>query len=82
MVGEYSGARNNPEIVSPENKMREVFVQASLPIAQAILNSNQKVIDAIDDLSDRPIELNGRKVSESIFKDLQNEATRRGKKFA
>lgn len=62
--------------------MREVFVQASLPIAQAILNSNQKVIDAIDDLSDRPIELNGRKVSESIFKDLQNEATRRGKKFA
>lgn len=82
LVGEYSGARNNPEIVSPENKMREVFVQASLPIAQAILNSNQKVIDAIDDLSDRPIELNGRKVSESIFKDLQNEATRRGKKFA
>lgn len=82
LVGEYSGARSNPEIVSPESKMREVFTQSTLPLAQAIITSNQRVIEAIDDLSDRPINLNGRKVSESIFKDLQNEATRRGKTFA
>lgn len=25
LVGEYSGAKSNPEIVTPENKMREVF---------------------------------------------------------
>ncbi len=82
LIGEYSGARSNPEIVSPESKMREVFAQSTLPLAQAIIASNQRVIEAIDDLSDRPINLNGRKVSESIFKDLQNEATRRGKSFA
>lgn len=27
-VGEYSGARSNPEIVSPKNMMREVFLEA------------------------------------------------------
>ena len=28
-IGEYSGARNNPEIVSPENKLREIYAEGN-----------------------------------------------------
>jgi hypothetical protein len=27
MIGEYPGARNNPEIVAPEKKLREIFAE-------------------------------------------------------
>ena len=27
MVGEYAGARNNPEIIAPESKIRNLFRQ-------------------------------------------------------
>lgn len=78
MIGEYSGANSNPEIVSPENKMREVFVESMLPLVQAVVNGDQQVISAINGLANRPIEMNGRKVSEAIYNDLQNVATRKG----
>lgn len=28
-IGEYSGVRNNPEIVSPENKLREIYAEGN-----------------------------------------------------
>ena len=78
MVGEYSGASNNPEIVTPENLMRQVFMESMLPIAQAIVNGDQQLINAVNELSNRPIQLNGRRVSESIYDDLQRTAVRKG----
>lgn len=80
LMGEYPNASSNPEIVTPENKMREVFMESMLPLVQAILNGNREVVRSIDDLGDRPIELNGRKVSENIFNDLNDVAKRRGYK--
>ena len=77
LVGEYSGAKNNPEIVTPENLMRKVFAESMLPIAQAIINGNQGVIGAIDGLSNRPIELNGRKVSENLYDDFNKVVLRK-----
>ena len=79
MVGEYAGANSNPEIVTPENLMRQVFVESMLPIAQAIMNGDKQVISAIEDLANRPIELNGRKVSENIYDDLEKTAIRKGR---
>lgn len=79
MVGEYAGANTNPEIVTPENLMREVFVESMFPIAQAIMNGDREVIEAIDGLANRPINLNGRRVSENIYNDLQQVAIRKGK---
>ena len=79
MVGEYAGAKSNPEIVTPENLMREVFIDSMLPVVQAIVSGDQQVIGAIEDLADRPINLNGRKVSENIYNDLQSVALRKGK---
>lgn len=81
MVGEYSGASSNPEIVSPESKMREVFVESMLPLVQAVVSGDQQVIQAINGLANRPIEMNGRKVSEAIYNDLQNVATRKGQQI-
>lgn len=79
MVGEYAGANSNPEIVTPENLMRQVFVESMLPIAQAIMSGDKQVISAIEDLANRPIELNGRKVSENIYDDLEKTAIRKGR---
>lgn len=78
LVGEYAGARTNPEIVTPENLMREVFIESMLPIAQAIVSGDREVVNAIQDLANRPVELNGRKVSENIYNDLQKVAMRKG----
>ncbi|MCI2047468.1 MAG: hypothetical protein LKJ90_07105 [Faecalibacterium sp.] len=36
MVGEYSGARSNPEIVTPESKMSDVFSAQIAPLVEAI----------------------------------------------
>ena len=71
LVGEYANAKSNPEIVTPENLMREVFIESMLPLAQAIVSGNNEVVGAIEELANRPIELNGRKVSENIYDDLQ-----------
>lgn len=78
LVGEYAGASSNPEIVTPENLMREVFIESMLPIAQAIVSGDREVVNAIQDLANRPVELNGRKVSENIYNDLQKVAMRKG----
>lgn len=79
LVGEYSGAKSNPEIVTPENLMREVFIESMLPIAQAIMSGNKEMVSAIEDMANRPIELNGRKVSENLYSHLENVAIRKGK---
>ena len=74
-----SGASSNKEIVTPENLMRSIFAESMLPMIQAIVSGDNSVVSAIGDLANRPINLNGRKVSENIFNDLQGVALRKGK---
>ena len=77
LMGEYTNAKSNPEIVTPENLMRQVFVESMLPIAQAIISGDREVVNAIGELANRPIELNGRKVSENIYDDMNKVAIRK-----
>lgn len=77
LIGEYAGASSNPEIVTPENLMRQVFVESMLPIAQMIASGNNDVVSAIEDMANRPIHLNGRKVSENIYDDMNKVAIRK-----
>ena len=77
MVGEYAGANSNPEIVTPENLMRQVFVESMLPIAQIIASGNNEVVGAIEELANRPIEMNGRKLSEAIYDDFNRVSIRK-----
>ena len=46
LMGEYAGARTNPEIVTPESKMREVFNESNGEIA-ALLDRQNKILSEI-----------------------------------
>lgn len=46
LMGEYAGARTNPEIVTPESKMREVFNEGNSEIA-ALLDRQNKILSEI-----------------------------------
>ncbi len=79
LMGEYANAQTNPEIVAPQSIMKETFLEAITPLVNAILQGDKNVISAIKDSGNNQVYLNGRKVSEAIFDDLGNVATRKGK---
>lgn len=78
VVGEYSGAKSNPEIISPQNIMAETFNASVTPLVNTVLQSNKNVVDAINS-KDFDVYMNGRKVSESLYSDLETTAYRKGK---
>ena len=47
MVGEYAGARTNPEIVTPANLMREVIMEGNDDLADVIIQVGRQVVEAI-----------------------------------
>lgn len=47
-------------------------------LVNTIVESNQQVVHAIEKNGNKPIELNGRKVSEAIYDDLQEVSERKG----
>ena len=49
MAGEYSGAANNPEIVTPQNIMRETMVDANEEMAVAIVTAIQALQRAVEE---------------------------------
>ena len=77
LVGEYSGAKSNKEIIAPENLMREVFLEAVTPLVEAIVEGNNKVERSIKNNSNRPIVLNGKKLSEALYDDFEEVSKRK-----
>ena len=49
MMGEYPGASNNPEIVTPQNIMRDTVEQANAGVINAVMAMGNKVTKAIED---------------------------------
>lgn len=78
-VAEYAGAKRNPEIVTPENKMREVFLEGQIPVVNAIYRMGDMITKAYEENNEKPIVLNGRKVSEQLYDDLNAVSMRKGK---
>lgn len=78
LIGEYQNAKSNPEIVTPQNILRETMMETMVTFVNAILQGNNDVIKAIEN-KDMSLYVNGRKVSESIYNDLNSVATRKGK---
>ena len=69
--GEYSGAKSNPEIVTPQKLMYETMLKA-------INNSNSNSGGTIN--FENTIKLNGKTLARELIDDLDNEAKRRGYK--
>ena len=78
MGGEYNNAKTNPEIVTPQNIMRETIVESMLPLVNAILQGDKNLIKAIENKK-TDVYLNSRKVSEAMYDDFESVATRKGK---
>lgn len=50
MIGEYPGAKENPEIVAPQNILRDTMVQANGDMVGAIYQMAQQIIAAIENV--------------------------------
>ena len=78
MVGEYSGARSNPEIVTPESKMRQVMLETTVPLMQAILNGNRELVTTIKN-NPTILYVDSTKLAETTYNAYENTARRLGK---
>lgn len=71
LAGEYSNARSNPEIVTPQNIMAETF--------DSILSKyNRKGTETINFVNE--LKVNGKTIAREIIQDLNEEAKRMGYK--
>ena len=68
MVGEYAGASQNPEIITPQNILRETIDASNSNVVSALYQMCQEVIKAIDDVD----------MSVSIGDDVIAQSTKRG----
>lgn len=68
MIGEYAGASNNPEIITPQNILRETIDASNSNVVSALYQMCQEVIKAIDDVD----------MSVSIGDDVIAQSTKRG----
>lgn len=56
-IGEYAGARTNPEIVTPQNIMRETFAETLNTFLASGSYDLARLVDAVEDLASRPIRI-------------------------
>lgn len=70
--GEYSGAKSNPEIVTPQNIMEETFEKV---LSKNNTSGNSGAINFVNELK-----VNGKTFARQIIEDLNNEAQRLGYK--
>ena len=78
MFGEYAGAKNNPEITTPQSIMRETFTETLVPLVNAILKGDNEVVKAIKN-QNLTLNVNGRQLAESTINDFNDVAIRKGK---
>ena len=50
LVGEYPGAKSNPEIVTPQNLMYETNLRANVPVLNAIEEMTDRLTEAFSDV--------------------------------
>jgi hypothetical protein len=70
MMGEYPGAKSNPEIVTPTNLMREVFTESNEDLVGVMIQVGRQIVEAI----------NNNETTISIGDDIISAAAARGAK--
>ena len=78
MMGEYSGASTNPEIVAPQDTLYGLMLEANTPLILAFAQKIDQVIEAIREI-DPTIEIDGETVGKVAQKYRENQFKRTGK---
>lgn len=76
-VGEYAGAKHNPEIVTPQSLMQETMETAMLPMINAYVAMGNRILKAIED-KDLDVYMDTTKVTRKITKEQNNQAKYKG----
>lgn len=66
-IGEYAGAKSNPEIVAPQSIMRDTVQQANSGVINAIFAIGNQITKAVDD-KDMDVYMDADKVTRQITK--------------
>ena len=78
MMGEYAGAKTNPEIVTPQSILRETISSSNDELINALLNATGRIIKAIND-SNVTLEGDAKGMFNIIKKEADNYTYRTGK---
>lgn len=78
LIGEYPGASTNPEIITPEQKMHDVFVSSMAPLAMSIHNDVERLIAVVERI-DPILEIDGEVIGKTAQKYRENQFKRTGK---
>lgn len=73
LVGEYPGARTNPEIVTPQNIMRDTMGEANEEVVNAIYAIGNQLTKTIED-KDTDVYMDGDKVTRKITKKQKEQS--------
>ena len=79
LVGEYPGAKRNPEIVTPQNLMYNTFrdAQDDTDVINAIVSVGQQIVQAIRS-QDNSISIDGRQLVRQTYDQFKRYETQRG----
>ena len=78
MMGEYAGAKTNPEIVTPQSILRETISSSNDDLINALLSATGRIIKAIND-SNVTLEGDAKGMFKIIKKEADNYTYRTGK---
>ena len=78
MMGEYAGAKTNPEIVTPQSILRETINSSNDELINALLGATGRIIKAIND-SNVTLEGDAKGMFKVIKKEADNYTYRTGK---
>ena len=78
MMGEYAGAKTNPEIVTPQSILRETINSSNDELIHALLGATGRIIKAIND-SNVTLEGDAKGMFKIIKKEADNYTYRTGK---
>ena len=78
MMGEYAGAKTNPEIVTPQSILRETISSSNDELINALLGATGRIIKAIND-SNVTLEGDAKGMFKIIKKEADNYTYRTGK---
>lgn len=78
MMGEYAGAKTNPEIVTPQSILRETISSSNDELINALLSATARIIKAIND-SNVTLEGDAKGMFKVIKKEADNYTYRTGK---